>query len=82
MTFSEAIKDAPESADFIAYTTLAGGVTFLLRRSDGVWDSVASATSVGTDLMAAGIAARGQSLWNADTRQFVSGTVAQMIKGA
>ncbi len=79
MTFSEAVKHAPESADFIAYTTLAGGVTFLMRRSDGIWDSVASTIGVGTDLMAAGIAARRQSLWNADTRQFLSGTVADML---
>ena len=78
MTFSEAIKSAPEGADFIAYRTIAGGWTILLRRSDGVWDATATAHTVGYDLIVAGISARGQSLWNAETGQFECGTAAQL----
>jgi len=79
MTFSQATKSAPEGADFIAYQTLAGNWTILLRRSDGIWDSTASVHSTGYDLIVAGISARRQSLWNAERAEFECGTVAQML---
>ena len=79
MTYLEATSSAPEGTDFIAYTNLGASVTFIMQRSDGIWDGVGTTIGVGTDLMMAGIAARRKSLWNADTRQFISGTAAQML---
>jgi hypothetical protein len=79
MTFSEAIESAPEGADFIAYSPVVRVWKILLRRSDGIWDIIAEAHTVGYDLIAAGISARGKSLWNAERAEFECGTVAQML---
>lgn len=81
MTYLEAISSAPEGADFIAYTNHVGAIVVIQRRSDGVWDGIANASTLGYDLIAAGVAARRKSLWNADTRQFISSTAAQMMEG-
>ena len=78
MTFSQAIASAPEGTDFVAFRNVFGWC-LVSRRSDDIWLTIAQLTDCGYDLAAAGISAARKSLWNAETGQFLCGTLTQLI---
>ena len=78
MSFKQAIAEAPASADFIAYKQI-GGWVIIQRRSDGIFDVCANTNSIGYDFFVAGVSARKQSLWSLESRQFICGTVDQLV---
>lgn len=77
MSFQHATSTAPADADFIAYKD-TGVWVVVQRRSDGVFSTIANTDDTGFDLIAAGISASRKSLWNAETGQFICGTVGQL----
>lgn len=78
MSFKQATTEAPASADFVAYQQI-GGWVIVQRRSDGIWDVCANTNSVGYDFFVAGVSARKQSLWSYESRQFICGTLDQLV---
>jgi hypothetical protein len=78
MTFFEATKIAPDDADFIQYVDTDGTSVTVQRHSDGALNVIAESNLTGAVLIAAGIAAWGRSLFDADAGRFVCGTLAQL----
>jgi hypothetical protein len=79
MSFSIAVAAAPEDADYVAYKNLGIWVV-LMRRSDGIWDSIANVSSFGFDLILTGASGHRKALWNFETKQFETGSVEQLVR--
>jgi hypothetical protein len=77
MTYLEAISNAPADADYIVYRDGLDYV-FLKRHADGEIHVIAEVHLAAYGLIFDGIAARHQSLWDADSRTFDVGTPAQL----
>lgn len=81
MSFIDAISTAPADADFVAYKAI-GGWVIIQRRSDGIWDTCAQTNSSGYAIFVAGVVARSMSLWSHESKQFITGTVDQIMRHA
>lgn len=76
--FTDAINAAPADADFVGFPTIGGWVV-AARRSDGIWDTCANLTTHGYAIFVAGVAANKLSFWSYESRQFICGTVDQLL---
>ena len=75
--FQDAVYEAQQrGADYVCYRDLGGAVKFVRVPS---LDVIATCSSLGFQLTAAGIAVSGKSLLDYNTGEFLCGTVAQMI---
>ena len=80
MSFSIAVAAAPEDADYVAFKNQFGIWIVAMRRSDGIWDTVARLNEFGFDLILTGASGHRKALWNFETKQFETGSVEQLVR--
>ena len=77
--YLEAVRGAPEDADFIAY--LADRDCWkVLARTNGQYMRVADLDSFGYSIFVSGASARGKALWSHESKQFITGDVGQLSR--